>query len=123
MRQHWTMTEVAGLNRRLTVGNSIVDAHDFLTEGVAIGDVVTNVERGTAGTATGVALHEVSTTIPFGPGEPYIITLGTAWTVANEFGPCYEFICRQCGFATERSKMTDGKCPTCQDEPWPERSE
>ena len=121
MRQHWTMDEVVGLNKGLTPALSIKDDHDFVSLGVQNGNVVANKERGTTGTITSVATHSVGTSISFSPGEPYSITLSVPATVATEFGPSYEFICKLCGFATKREDMVDGKCKVCQDESWPTR--
>lgn len=119
MRQTLTISEVSGFNKSPTSGVSVVDSHNFSGMGVALGDVVTNDSKGTSGTIVSSSTTGFVATISFDPGDFYRITLCSDYTVTNEFGPVYEFICKRCGKGWPRKQMVDGMCDECQDEPWP----
>ena len=123
MRQTHTLSEITGLNRCLTVGYSIVDAWDWTAVGVIPTDVVENRTTGKTGTVTVVGT-DLTTDVQFSPGDPYIITLSTAYTVVSSEEPVYELVCKMCGWQTKKEELDtyQGRCKVCFDPDPPKKA-
>jgi hypothetical protein len=98
------------------VGYSIVDAWDWTAVGVITTNVVENRQTGQTGTVTVVGTN-LTADIQFSPGDPYIITLTTPYTVASSEEPVYELVCKMCGFQCKKKELDtyQGRCKVCFD--------
>lgn len=120
MRHTWTVSELSGLNRAQAAGDYIEDfERDFVTRGVVVGSsTLYNKSKGLSALVTGVTSTRVTATgTNFVPGEMYVVSLDTAWTVQTPDGPLIEVECNICGFSYPAKELTKGRCKVCIDKP------
>jgi hypothetical protein len=128
MKSYLQVDELTGMNRSPIAGEFITENDaKFLRAGVTVGlSVLYNMETGVSGTVTGATETRVDATgVPFKPGQPYIVSLPSDWTVTDPADniPIVDIECKRCGFSFPKKKLVEGYCKDCYDPPRPTRTE
>lgn len=120
MKHTWTIDQLSGYNRAQSNGDFIEDANrEFVTKGVVVGvSTLYNKETDVSGLVTAVTEDRIDATgVSFKRGDPYVVTLNAAWTMANSDGALIEVECRRCGFSYPSKELSNGLCKVCIDKP------
>ena len=118
MKHTWTIDQLSGYNRSQSNGDFIEDTNrEFTTKGVVIGvSILYNKATNASGLVTDRTEDRVDATgVSFTRGDPYVVTLSTAWTIQNSDGPLIEVECNRCGFSYPSKDLTRGLCKVCVD--------
>jgi hypothetical protein len=121
MKHTWTISELTGLNKALSLGEYIEDEERyFTTKGVVTGvSLLTNVDTGISSLVTSATETKVGAVgVTFQPGDFYIVTLASDYTMQNSDGPLIEIECSLCGFSYPSKELTNGRCKVCIDKPF-----
>lgn len=128
MKTYFSIDELTGMNGSPVSGEFIIEeGAKFVRAGVSVGvSVLYNKDTGTSGLVTSVAEARIDATgVLFKQGQPYLVTLPTAWTLTDPVDniPSVDIECKRCGFSFPNTKLTDGYCQVCYDPPSPRRIE
>jgi hypothetical protein len=121
MRLTTQVTEFTGFNESPVGGNFILSSNrSFYGYVVAGTSILYNKTQGTSGTvsslsATRVANDTINAPVLFAPGDLFLVTLATPWTIQNSDGPIVSVDCSLCGYSYPAKELVGGLCKWCRD--------
>ena len=128
MKHTVEVTDISGFNESPVSGNYIIVTSrlslvsPYLVVGIS---TLTNSSKTLSGLVSAVTdLGDGRTQISapgvnFAPGEFFLLTLATAWTIQNDDLPLIEVECNVCGWSYPQKELVNGKCKVCLDAPRP----
>lgn len=118
MKHTVEVSELSGTNESPVEGNFVVSTNrDFVNRHVVVGvSVLYNKFTGKSGVVSAITATQINTAnVNFKPGDLFLVTLSTPWTIQNSDGPVIEVECNRCGFSYPQKELVNGKCKTCRD--------
>jgi len=117
MRTTYSMSEINGIFNGAMPGNSFELQISPSYVGIALGSVIRNTSKGTAGTITGISDNVITADIDFSLGDFYVIELPQPWIAQTPDGLVIDVECKICGFSFPWDQLIDGVCGVCFDTP------
>jgi hypothetical protein len=120
MKRTVEVTELSGFNESPVAGEYIISlSRDYTTRHVIAGvSVLSNHTTGLSAAVTGVTATMLSVPgLKCNPGDFYVVSLATPWTIQNDDLPIIEVECNLCGWSYPKKELVGGRCKVCIDKP------
>lgn len=120
MKHTTSISDLSGTNESPVEGDFIVSSNrDFITRRVVAGiSILYNKSKGLSGLVSVVTTSRIDAAgTKFSPGDFFLVTLATPWTIQTDDGPVIEVECNRCGFSYPDKELTNGLCKWCIDAP------
>lgn len=120
MKHITTVLDLSGTNESPIGGDFIISSNrDFVTRRVVVGiSTLYNKSKGLSGLVSVVTASRIDAVgTKFDPGDLFLVTLSTPWTLQTDDGPVIEVECNRCGYSYPSKELQNGLCKWCIDKP------